>query len=207
VSTREGSGRTVDEAIEQALAQMGVARDEVDVEILQEPRPALLGLGGREARVRVVRRPTAADVANVFVTDALQMMGYTVTANVSELEDGLVMTLEGPGVPRLVGRHGRTLDALEVLLIPHLARRLGKRIPVTLDAAGYRAKREQALTDLARAAAERAVAAHTAVALDPMHPRDRRVVHLALKDDPLVRTASEGEGDHRHVVVVPRGEE
>lgn len=202
-SVAEGSGRTVEEAIDQALSHMGASRDDVDVEIVQEPRQALLGLGGREARVRVTRRPTAADAARAFVTEALQLMGYAVTSSIAESDEGLAVTLEGHGVLGLIGRHGRTLDALEVLLALHLMRKFDKKIPLTLDAAGYRAKREKAVGDLAREAATRASEEGTPVALDPMHPRDRRIVHLTLKDDLRVRTASEGEGEHRHVVVVP----
>jgi spoIIIJ-associated protein len=132
------------------------------------------------------------------------MMGHTVAANVTDAGDGITVILNGRDVGALIGRHGRTLDALEVLLALHLQRTLGRRVHVTVDAAGYRARREQALVALARRAAERAVAEQTVVALDPMEPRDRRLVHLALKDDARVETSSEGEDEHRHVVVRPR---
>jgi spoIIIJ-associated protein len=204
VASADGVGRTLEEAVENALRQIGAARDEVDVEVLQEPRPALLGFGGREARVRVSRRPSAMERARAFLDAAIGMMGHAVSAEVADAGDGITVNLKGRGVGAMIGRHGRTLDALEVLLALHLQRTLGRRVHVTVDAAGYRARREQALVALARRAADRAVAEGVDVALEPMEPRDRRTVHLALKDDARVETFSEGESEHRHVVVRPR---
>ncbi|MGQ0567960.1 MAG: RNA-binding cell elongation regulator Jag/EloR [Armatimonadota bacterium] len=200
----EGAGRTIDEATERALKEIGARRDEVDVEILQEPRPALLGFGGREARVRLTRRPSAVQVAQVFTSSVLQMMGYDVTVSASETADGLAVNLQGDDLGGLIGRQGRTLDAIELLAALHVQRKAGQRFPVIVDAAGYRARREQTLVEAARGAADRAAKERTAVALEPMEPRDRRVVHLALRDDARVETASEGEDENRHVVVVPK---
>jgi spoIIIJ-associated protein len=137
------------------------------------------------------------------VTSALALLGYQVVATVAPVDDGLLVTLEGHEIAALIGRHGKLLDALEILLALSLQRQLGRRIQVTVDAAGYRARREKALLEQAQQAAERALAEGTAVALEPMEPRDRRIVHLALRDDSRISTASEGEGDHRHVVVTP----
>jgi spoIIIJ-associated protein len=201
----EATGRTIDEAVELALRQSGLSRDEAVIEVLQEPKPALLGFGGKEAHVRVTRRQTRTESAGEFVTEALGLMGYEVTARVDEAPEGLSVTLEGRDVSRIVGRHGRTLDAIEVLLAQHVNRSQGDRVHVTVDAAGYRAKREKAIEEQARQAADRAIAENAAVALDPMDPRDRRTVHLALREDPRVATTSEGEGDHRHVVITPAG--
>lgn len=200
----EGTGRTIDDAIEHALQLLGAAREDVTIEVLQEPRPALLGFGGREARVRVTPRRGAADLAKDFSEAALRLMGYAAEAHTEDTPEGVSVTLGGSEVGRLVDRHGRTLDALELLLAVHLHRETGRRTQVVVDAEGYRARREKSLVEQAALAAERAVAARTAVALDPMEPRDRRTVHLALRDDERVSTSSEGEGEHRHVVVAPR---
>lgn len=204
MSAGEGTGRTIDEAVHNALQHLGAAREDVDVEVLQEPRPALLGFGGREARVRVTLRRAAAGPAGDFVMTALHRMGYSAEVHTEETSEGITVTIGGKDISGLVGRHGRTLDALEVLLAVHLHRETGKRTQVVVDAEGYRARREKALVEQAIQAAERAVAQRTAVALDPMEPRDRRTVHLTLRDDERVSTSSEGEGEHRHVVVVPR---
>jgi spoIIIJ-associated protein len=203
MTATEGTGRTIDDAIEHALQLLGAARDDVTVEVLQEPRQALLGFGGREARVRVTPRRGAADLGKAFSEAALQLMGYAAEAHAEDTPEGISVTLEGSEIGRLVERHGRTLDALELLLAVHLHRETGRRTQVVVDAGGYRARREETLVEQAVRAAERAVAERTAVALDPMDPRDRRTVHLALRDDERVSTSSEGEGEHRHVVIAP----
>jgi spoIIIJ-associated protein len=204
MSVAEGTGRTIDEAITDALQRLGAAREAVTVEVLQEPRPALLGFGGREARVKVTLRTGLSDVAQSFVEGILQRMGYSATVKAEERPDGIAVAIEGKELSALIGRHGRTLDALEVLLAVHLHREAGRRVLVVADAVGYRERRAQAIIAKALQATKRAVTEGVPVALPPMDPRDRRTVHLALKDDERVTTISEGEGDLRHVVIVPR---
>lgn len=206
MNTAEGVGRTVDEATERALKELGLQRSEVDVEVLQEPKPALLGLGGREARVRATRLRTAADEARDFATAVLGMMGYATGVEARETEEGVAATLEGGDLGGLIGRQGHTLDSLEFLVALHLIHRFGRRIPVVLDAAGYRARREKALLEMAHQAADRVIADGQPVPLEPMEPRDRRTIHMALADDPHVTTASEGEDEGRHIVVTPRSD-
>ncbi len=201
----EASGRSVDEAISRALGEIGAAREDVEVEILQEPKPALLGLGGREARVRVTRREAAGAIAWQISSEILGLMGYNATAEAQETTEGVVLTLDGQDLGGLIGRHGQTLDALEFLVGLRLARRLGHRVHVIIDAEGYRARREKALQKIASEAADRAVRERRPVFLEPTDPRDRRTVHLALQHDPRVTTSSIGEDDDRRVVVHPRG--
>ncbi len=204
MNTAEGAGRTIEEAIERALKDIELQRSEVDVEVLQEPRPALLGLGGREARVRVARRRTAADESRDFIDTILGMMSCATGVDAQETDDGVSVTLEGGDLSGLIGRRGHTLDSLEFLTALHLIRRFGHRVPLVLDAAGYRARREKALLAMARQAAERVIADGHPVPLEPMEPRDRRTIHMALAEDPHVTTASEGEGEGRHIVIVLR---
>ncbi len=208
MTAAEASGRTVDEAVERALAQLGVARSEVDIEVLQEPKAALLGFGGREARIRLTVRPGAADTLGSLTTEIVQLMGYPTTVKVEETAEGLTAALQGHGLAGLVGRDGRVLDALELAAGLHLQRRLGRKAPVVVDAMGYRERRERTVQEAALQAAERVVREGAPVALEPMSARDRRSAHLVLKDDVRVTTSSSGEDDARHVVVLPRpGEE
>jgi spoIIIJ-associated protein len=204
MSTAEGAGRTVDEAVAGVLKQLGLGRDEVDIEIIQEPRPALLGLGGREARVRITRRKTAAEECGNFVSSILTMMGYEARVQAQETSEGISVNLEGTDLVGLIGRHGRTLDSLEFLITLHQNRQSGQRVPVTLDAAGYRARRQKVLLEMAHQAADRAVAEDRPIPLEPMEPRDRRTIHMGLADNAHVTTISEGEDETRHVVVIPR---
>ncbi|MGH2375808.1 MAG: RNA-binding cell elongation regulator Jag/EloR [bacterium] len=206
MSSAEASARTVEEAIALAVGELGASREDVEVEVLQEPRTALLGLGGREARVRVTRRSTEGALAERIATETLELMGYTATGDIQESGGRTTVVLEGQEIGALIGPRGQTLDALEFLVGLHLARRLGKRVHVTLDAEGYRARRETALQGVAGQAANRAVRERKPVSLDPMDPRDRRTVHLALQNDPRVTTSSVGEAENRRVVVYPHGE-
>lgn len=205
MTSAEASGRTIDEAVERALREVGASRQEVEVEILQEPRPALLGFGGREARVRVALRPALGHEALAFAAEVLKLMGCAANVHMEETEEGIALNIHGSVAAGLVGRRGKTLDAIEMLVTLHLQRRRGQRAQVTVDAAGYRARRERALVAEARQAADRAAHLGTPVAMEPMEPRDRRTVHLALREDARVRTVSEGEDEERHVVVIPRG--
>lgn len=199
----EASGRTTEEAIERALDELGTVREDVEIEVLQDPKPALLGFGGREARVRLTRRPPAGEVLGSLTSQIVALMGYPAQVEAKESEEGLVATLRGRELGGLIGRSGRVLDALQLLAGLHLQRRLGRRIPVVVDATGYRAKRERAVQEAALKAADRASTEGVPVALEPMAPRERRIAHLALKDDPRVTTLSRGEDDARQVVVLP----
>lgn len=201
----EASGRTVEEATAAALQAMNTTLQEVDVEVLQEPKPAILGFGGREARVKVTRRPSHGTIACEVASTTLGLMGYAVSAEiVSESSDTAQVVLSGQDAPGLIGKSGQTLDALEFLVSMHVMRRRGGRAGITLDAGGYRARREAALTAAAQDASDRATREGTPVAMEPMEAKERRIVHLALRDDPRVTTASEGEEGARFVVVTPR---
>jgi spoIIIJ-associated protein len=204
VSAIEAAGRTIDEAVQRALGEMGAARDDVEVEVLQEPKPALLGLGGREARVRVTRRPTEGPLAGRIAVEILDLMGYTAASEVQEQPGATTVVLEGQEIGGLIGRQGQTLDALEFLVGLHVGKKLGHRARVMLDAEGYRGRRESALQKVATEAAGRAARDGKPVFLEPMDPRDRRTIHLTLQDDDRVTTSSVGESDERRVVVHPR---
>jgi spoIIIJ-associated protein len=199
----EATGRTIEEATTAALGLIGATREEVDVEVLQEPKPAILGFGGREARVRVTRQASYGTLARDVTTQMLGLMGYSVTAELDEGPDGASIVLSGQDLSGLIGRHGRTLDALEFLVGMHAFRSRGSKMGLVIDAGGYRARREKALVEMAHQASERATQESRPIALEPMEAKERRVVHLALRDDPRVATASQGEEGFRFVVVTP----
>lgn len=205
MSHADGAGRTIEEAVGAALESLGALRDEVDIEILQEPKPAILGFGGREARVRASRRPTAGALVQEVATRALGLMGCDVSADLEETQEGVTVTLQGDGLPGLIGRHGQTLDALEFLVALHVAKRTGRRVTTVLDADGYRARREKTLVEMALQAAEGAAHDGRPVPLEPMEAKERRIVHMALQEDARVRTSSEGDEGARYVVVFPAG--
>lgn len=201
-----GSGRTVEEAIEAALRLSGLSREEAEIEILDEGSRGFLGLGGREARVRVVPKGKAPEVerAEEIAQTLLRHMGLGGTVRARQVDQGVAVEVEGEDLAALIGRHGKGLQAFEAVLSLLVHRAVGRAVPVEVDAAGYRERRRSSLVAMAQRAAQRAAREGRAVHLPPMGPRERRIVHTALASHPEVTTHSEGEGKDRHVVVEPR---
>ncbi|MDD6729575.1 Jag family protein [Hugonella massiliensis] len=118
-------------------------------------------------------------------------------------EGELIIDITGDDLAVLIGRHGKTLDALQFLVSTIVARSLGKRYPVVIDVEGYKGRQREKLEQIAESAASRALSQNRSVKLRPMTPYERRIVHIALRDYEGVDTHSEGEGAARHVVVRP----
>ena len=128
-----------------------------------------------------------------------------VTIDEYEGDEGeLILDITGGNLAILIGRHGKTLDALQFIISAITTRTLGFRYPVVVDVEGYKNRQRQKLESMAQSAAARAVNQGRNVKLRPMTPYERRIVHLALRDNDDVETASEGEGSSRHVVIIPR---
>jgi spoIIIJ-associated protein len=119
-------------------------------------------------------------------------------------EGEIILDITGDDLAVLIGRHGRTLDALQVLVSTITNRKLDTRYPLVVDVSGYRHRRRMKLEEMARGAAERAVRQRRAVQLRPMSSFERRVIHVVLRDDRRVQTESEGVEPRRMVVVHPR---
>jgi spoIIIJ-associated protein len=287
----ETEGRTVNEATEKALKELGLTRDQVDVEVLTEGKPRLLGFRGEPARVKVTPRPVATaartprpapvepsddeeeefdeedeleddeddddeddeeddeddddeegeeddeeeapppeltrrpavavaipapDAAEVEVAvsvleNLVQLMGLDASVTAREPEtagDGLgmieaVLDVEGDDLGILIGRRGQTLMSLQYVLNLILSKKTGRRVAYGVDVDGYRRRREEALVSLAKRTASRVRGTGRSVTLEPMPPNERRIVHMALADDPAVMTVSIGEGEARKVAITP----
>ena len=146
-----------------------------------------------------------ADTAIAFISDILSYMNVgEVEINEYEGDEGeLILDLTGGDLAILIGRHGKTLDALQFLVSTATARMIGYRYPVVVDVEGYKGRQREKLESVAYSAADRAVSQNRSVRLRPMTPYERRIIHITLADDPRVETASEGEGTARRVVVLP----
>lgn len=197
----EISAKNVELAVNQALASLGVARDNVIIEVLDEGRAGILGLGSRDAVVRVTEKETPASRAIDFLTETTAKMGAPAVVEAEYKDDTLHVNLSGENMGILIGHHGDTLDALQYLTSLVVNRTNDSYCRVTLDTEGYRDKRVAALTQLAQRTAARAVRIGR-VALEPMNPYERRILHTALQDHPRVTTYSEGEEPYRRVIVV-----
>lgn len=211
----ETTGKNVEEAIDDALDELGLERHEVTIEVLAEGRAGLFGIGGEPARVRVSRvsfkDPEGEDVA--FAQETLEtMLGLleieaTVTMRAPETPgDGVglmkaVLDVHGEDLGVLIGRRGSSLSSLQYLLNLIVSRRFKHNKPFAVDVEGYRRRREEELEDMAFQAAERVRRTGKPVTLEPMPPNERRIVHLSLSKDPTVETASVGQGDARKVSI------
>ena len=147
-----------------------------------------------------------ADTAIAALQDILKYFNVgEVTIDEYEGDEGeLILDITGDDLAILIGRHGRTLDALQFVVSAITVRSMGFRYPVIVDVEGYKSRQREKLESIARSTANKAASQHRSVKMRPMPPYERRIVHIALRDDDRVDTASEGEGSARHVVVVPR---
>ncbi len=146
-----------------------------------------------------------ADVAVGYLRGILGFFGETkVAIDEYEGDDGeLILDVNGGDLAVLIGRHGRTLDALQMVTSSLMSSELKFHYPVVVDVEGYKNRRKQKLRSIALSAASRAKRQHGSISLPPMNAYERRLVHLALVDDSGVTTHSEGEDPTRHVVVTP----
>lgn len=146
-----------------------------------------------------------ADTAIAALKDVLKYFNVgEITIDEYEGDEGeLILDITGDDLAVLIGRHGKTLDALQFIISAITVRKIGFRFPVIIDVEGYKNRQRQKLESLARSSASKAASQGRSVKLRPMTPYERRIIHVALRDDPRVDTASEGEGAARHVVIVP----
>lgn len=202
----EATGKTIEEALEEALQKLQVPPERVEVEVLQEPGRGVLGLGGAEARIRVTVLREHALVAERLLTEVLERMGIeaTVEHRLDGRDEGpAIIDIRGEDLGALIGWRGETLRALQLLLNNMVRRQMEDAEPVVLDIERYRARREDSVRELALRVADRAKQNQERIGLEPMQPYERRAVHTALADDPDVSTESEGEEPDRRVVISP----
>ncbi len=195
---------TTEEALEAALKELGVSRDQVSVKVIHEPTKGILGLGAKLAKIRVTLKEDISSTPEAVLHEILSHMGLEAEIE-SQIINGsvhLTVSSDNPGI--LIGKHGQTLNAVEYLLNCILNRSSLVKKKVFVDAEGYRERREQMLTDLAYRAAAKVKQTHQEIVLDPMPPRDRRIIHVTLQSDEHIRTYSRGEGIMRRVAVTTR---
>jgi spoIIIJ-associated protein len=147
-----------------------------------------------------------ADMSIEFLEEILKYFEIgDVTIDEYEGDEGeLILDITGDNLAILIGRHGNTLSALQTLLSSVILRKVGFRYPVIIDVEGYKNRQREKLESIAQNAATKVIKQKRKVSLHPMSPYERRIIHVALKDNSRVTTASEGEGPNRHVVIFPK---
>ncbi len=199
----EMTGKTIDDAVNLALKQLGVERDQASVEVLDKPKSGFLGLGSTLARVKVTcLSVTPADKAKEFVEGLLRKMNAVAQVTVEQGEDESIrIRLTGDDLGLLIGHRGETLDAIQHITGYVINRGETTRTRVIVDTENYRAKREESLERLAVKMAGKAVKYRRNMTLEPMNAYERHVIHTALQTWRDVSTFSTGTEPNRKVVV------
>jgi len=204
----EITAETVEQAIEKAEAQLGLGRDQFKVEVIREGRPGILGVGSREAVIRVnpmtlPEEDVVSPVVEILDT-LLGLMGVQGNVEVLSKELPLGLNINGDDLGILIGRRGQTLVALEYITKLITVRRLKAWVPLTVDVGGYKRRRRDSLQKLALYLAEQVKSKRRAMPMEPLPADERRIIHLALADHPDVTTQSIGDGENRKIVILPR---
>ena len=249
IQSIEKTGKTTEDALKAALAELGLSRDEVSVEILTMPKSGFLGFGAVPAKLRVsyddgkpepkaprapkkekapartekpavkadkdfqkAEKPAESvkpaetgsreERAESFLRGLLERMGVECSIVVTPREGGgMDITLDGDNMGAVIGRRGETLDAIQHLVNYAVNRGSDKHMHISVDAEGYRSKREESLVNLANKMAAKAIKYKRSMALEPMNSYERHVIHTALQDYEGVTTSSIGTEPNRRVVV------
>lgn len=199
----ETTGKTVEEALKNALMKLNVERDKVEVEVLDEGNKGFLNfIGVRPAKVRVKVKRDYINEARIFLKNVLEKIRVNAEIKIKEENNVIKIYLTGSDMGILIGYRGETLDAIQYLLSLVINKNHDMEYKrVILDTENYRAKREETLRRLARKVAEKVKRTGRVVKLEPMNPYERRVIHSALQNDLYVNTYSEGQEPFRRVVV------
>jgi spoIIIJ-associated protein len=228
-TTLEVIAPTVEEAISQGLSDLGLPEDAVDVEVLDSGSRGLLGIGGRQARVRLTIKavdgspaapaPAAAsvaggdatlDLARQTVVDLLDKMKVNATVEVKygpADEEGQLpvqVDIHGNDLGVLIGRRAEILNALQYIVNLIISKQVEHWVQVVVDVEGYRARRERQLRQMAHRMADQALKTGRRQVLEPMSPSERRIIHMELREVTGVTTQSIGEEPARKVTIVPK---
>jgi spoIIIJ-associated protein len=197
------SGKTIDDAVRNGLAQLQVTEDRVKVVVIEQPSKGFLGLiGSKDAKVELELIPNAQEEAEMFISDVAKAMGLEVKLSWQDTREGLLLSIACDGdLGMLIGRRGQTLDALQYLVTIVANRYSDNHIRIVLDAENFRERRRKTLEELSDRLAGRVIRTRKEVVLEPMAPHERKVIHSQLQGHPKVRTFSKGDEPNRRVVI------
>ena len=219
MNTIQMTGKTVEDAIEIALRELDVDRDEVEIDVISRGKAGVFGLGSEPAKVKVSKVVLSSSkeddsssnvirVARETIDELISLMDVDVMCNLRQAESeevgGPLFEIEGDDSGLLIGRKGETLRSLQFMVRFLVSRKTGERANLSVDVEGYDDRRRQSLSSLANRVAQRVVKTGRSIELEPMNPRERRLVHITLSENGDVHTESSGTGEGRRVVILPR---
>ena len=198
------SGKTVEEAVEVGLAELGITREQAEITVLDEGKKKIIG--GSKARVKVVKRLSDGARAVEFIDGLMEILHLSAVSEIVTDDEKLEINITSTDSSRIIGRRGEVLDSIQTLAsaVANIGREDYKRVVV--DCENYREGREKTLTELAHKLAKKAVERQRRVTLEPMNPYERRVIHSALSESEEVKTISSGKEPARFVVIIPNNE-
>lgn len=200
----EVSGKTIEDAVAEALKTLNMDRDSVSVEILEKPKSGFLGIGAVPAKIRVSYEYSRADKTRDFLEELFKKMNIEAKIDIAKEEEGrLKVTLSGDEMGLIIGRRGENLDALQYITNLSVNKNEDERVRVSIDTENYREKREESLERLAKRVADKVSKYGRSVSLEPMPPSERRIIHACLQDYKGVTTFSTGSEPQRRVIVAP----
>ncbi len=198
----EVAGKTIEEAINKALNELGVQREAIEVEIIEEPSKGFLGIiGNKLGKIKVTVKEQSEDIARAFIQDILDSMNIHGEINIEKEEDAIRINLNGKETGALIGRRGDTLDSLQLLTGLVVNKHEKAHVKVLIDIENYRERREESLIRYANKLARDVVRYRKTIRLESMNPYERRIIHSALQNDAYVTTYSEGVEPNRKVVI------
>lgn len=202
----EVSAKNVEDAITEACQQLGATSDQIDYEVIESGSSGFLGIGGKNAVIRVRKKFSIEDNVREFLDAVFSAMQMEVELliQVNEDERSIDIELKGADMGILIGKRGQTLDSLQYLTSLAINKNLENYYKVKIDTEDYRKRRKETLENLAKNIAYKVKRTRRPVNLEPMNPFERRIIHSTLQNDKYVTTHSEGEEPYRHVVVAPK---
>lgn len=201
----EKRARTVEDAITEALVELGITSEQAVIEIIEKGPSGILSIfSNKQAVVKVSKKLNLNEVATNFLKDVFEKMVLEVKIEVN-MEDNHSMNIDlsGPNMGVLIGKRGQTLDSLQYLISLVVNKEAEQYVRVKLDTENYRLRRKETLESLAVNLASKVKKTGKKFTLEPMNPYERRIIHFTLQDNKFVETHSEGEEPYRKVIITP----
>jgi spoIIIJ-associated protein len=219
----EFEGKTKEEAVRKACEELNVSEEQLEIEVLSYGSTGIFGLvGAKKAQIRVSLQEAleaeidqeksgttdetdeVAEIAKRTLEDILSFILDDATVTVTKQPYNIILKVEASNPAILIGRHGRTLDALQYVVRKIARKKKPTRVGISFDVEGYRDRRKASLTQFALRLGEKVKHSGKPATINSMNAYDRRIVHIALKGDASVRTESKGNGLFRKLVILPR---
>lgn len=196
-------GQTVEDAIQNALKSLDTVRDRVEIEVIDEGKKGIFGIGSRLAMVKVVEKENGIETAKNYLMDVAEKMGADISIEVQEDGKDVTFQVNGADLGVLIGKHGQTLNSLQYLTQLIVNRTTEQFYNIMINVGDYRERRYETLLHLATKMATKALKTKRAVHLEAMPSFERKIIHAILSDRTDVETHSEGKDPYRYIIIKP----